>query len=82
MKSIKAGVGFTWASTGVPGLAFVLLLACSKTNYQFASWVIQEGNSKCTSNNFFEYVRGPVQGSCHLPPTWYQLGPDYVCDTG
>ena len=31
MKSIiKTGVGFTWASTGVPGLAFVLLLACSK----------------------------------------------------
>ena len=46
VKSIKAGVGFTWTSTGVPGFAYVPLLACSKTYYQFASQVVHERKLK------------------------------------
>ena len=46
VKSIKTGVGFTWAYSHVPGFEYVPLLACSKTYYQFTSQVVHEGKFK------------------------------------
>ena len=52
MKSIRAGAGFTWAYTHIPGFEYVPLLACSKPIINLPVRLSMKGNSKCPSSNF------------------------------